>query len=202
MALGHRGFGERESLIDSKGLLKIRDGLKMSLKRANIAIDTPIGAPGFFFFVLSIRQDLKSASLTPHKGEPMSPQREVTNLCVTRRRRCPCSASSTLFNLASQDPSANVILSMKQGTKKAGGTRPAGVAQCRRRGQIRRRSRSGVKKRAILPGIPEQPYGTQRMSLFEDSARIARECTVWNPGSTGEPLSPTLRVSIGPSIHG
>lgn len=53
-----------------------------------------------------------------------------------------------------------------------------------------------------LPGIPEQPYGTQRISLFEASARIARECTVWNRGSTGEPLSPTLRVSVGPSIHG
>jgi len=38
------------------------------------------------------------------------------DLCVTRRRRCPCIASSSLLDLASQAPSANVIVFMKRGT--------------------------------------------------------------------------------------
>ena len=40
------------------------------------------------------------------------------DLCVTRRRRCPCIASSSLLDLPSQASSANVIVLMKRGTKK------------------------------------------------------------------------------------
>ena len=39
------------------------------------------------------------------------------DLCVPCRRRCPCIASSSLLDLASQVPSANVIVFMKRGTK-------------------------------------------------------------------------------------
>ncbi len=45
------------------------------------------------------------------------------DLCVARRRRCPCITFSLLLDLASQAPSANVTISMKRGTKEAGGTR-------------------------------------------------------------------------------
>ncbi len=38
------------------------------------------------------------------------------DLCVARRRRCPCIAFSLLFDLASQAPSANVIVFMERGT--------------------------------------------------------------------------------------
>ena len=41
------------------------------------------------------------------------------DLCVARRRRCPCIASSLLLDLASQDPSANATISMKRDTRKA-----------------------------------------------------------------------------------
>ena len=51
------------------------------------------------------------------------------DLCVARRRRCPCIAFSLLLDLASQDPSANVTLSMKRDTDRtvqyACGARPA-----------------------------------------------------------------------------
>jgi len=40
----------------------------------------------------------------------------VGDLCVPCRRRCPCIASSSLLDLASQAPSANVIVFMKRGT--------------------------------------------------------------------------------------
>jgi hypothetical protein len=38
------------------------------------------------------------------------------DLCVARRRRCPCIAFSLLLDLASQAQSANVIISMKRDT--------------------------------------------------------------------------------------
>ncbi len=38
------------------------------------------------------------------------------DLCVARRRRCPCIAFSLLLDLAWQDPSANVTISMKRDT--------------------------------------------------------------------------------------
>ncbi len=38
------------------------------------------------------------------------------DLCVARRRRCPCIAFSLLLDLPSQAPSANVIISMKRDT--------------------------------------------------------------------------------------
>ncbi len=38
------------------------------------------------------------------------------DLCVARRRRCPDIAFSLLLDLASQDPLANVTISMKRGT--------------------------------------------------------------------------------------
>ncbi len=41
----------------------------------------------------------------------------VGDLCVPRRRRCPCIASSSLLDLTSQAPSANVIVFMKRGTR-------------------------------------------------------------------------------------
>jgi len=40
------------------------------------------------------------------------------DLCVTRRRRCPCIAFSLLLDLASQAPSANVTISMKRDTER------------------------------------------------------------------------------------
>ena len=39
------------------------------------------------------------------------------DLCVARRRRCPCIAFSSLLDLTSQDPSANVTLFLGQDTK-------------------------------------------------------------------------------------
>jgi hypothetical protein len=38
------------------------------------------------------------------------------NLCVPRRRRCPCITSSSLLDLPSQDPSANVMLFLGRDT--------------------------------------------------------------------------------------
>jgi len=38
------------------------------------------------------------------------------DLCVARRRRCPCIAFSLLLDLASQAPSANIIVFMERGT--------------------------------------------------------------------------------------
>jgi len=38
------------------------------------------------------------------------------DLCVSRRRRCPCIASSSLLDLPSQAPSANVIVFMERDT--------------------------------------------------------------------------------------
>ncbi len=43
------------------------------------------------------------------------------DLCVARRRRCPCIAFSLLLDLPSQAPSANVIISMKRDTERAAG---------------------------------------------------------------------------------
>ncbi|MCH6569669.1 MAG: hypothetical protein IH794_06145, partial [Acidobacteria bacterium] len=40
-----------------------------------------------------------------------------TRLRVTRRRRCPCIASSSLLDLPSQAPSANIIVFMERDTK-------------------------------------------------------------------------------------
>ena len=40
------------------------------------------------------------------------------DLCVARRRRCPCIAFSLLLDLPSQAPSANVIISMKRDTER------------------------------------------------------------------------------------
>jgi len=40
------------------------------------------------------------------------------DLCVSRRRRCPCIAFSLLLDLASQAPSANVTISMKRDTER------------------------------------------------------------------------------------
>ena len=40
------------------------------------------------------------------------------DLCVARRRRCPCIAFSLLLDLAAQAPSANVTISMKRGTER------------------------------------------------------------------------------------
>jgi len=39
------------------------------------------------------------------------------DLCVARRRRCPCIAFSLLLDLPSQAPSANVIIFMERDTK-------------------------------------------------------------------------------------
>jgi len=39
------------------------------------------------------------------------------DLCVARRRRCPCIASSSLLDLPWQVPSANIIVFMEQDTK-------------------------------------------------------------------------------------
>jgi len=39
------------------------------------------------------------------------------DLCVARRRRCPCIAFSSLLDLASQAPSANVMVFMGRDTK-------------------------------------------------------------------------------------
>ena len=41
----------------------------------------------------------------------------VGDLCVPRRRRCPCIASSSLLDLASQVPSANAIVCMERDTQ-------------------------------------------------------------------------------------
>jgi len=38
------------------------------------------------------------------------------DLCVVRRRRCPCIASSSLLDLTSQDPSANVMVFLGRDT--------------------------------------------------------------------------------------
>ena len=38
------------------------------------------------------------------------------NLCVARRRRCPCIAFSSLLDLTSQDPSANVMVFLGRDT--------------------------------------------------------------------------------------
>ncbi len=38
------------------------------------------------------------------------------DLCVARRHRCPCIAFSLLLDLASQAPSANIIVFMERGT--------------------------------------------------------------------------------------
>ena len=40
------------------------------------------------------------------------------DLCVARRRRCPCIAFSLLLDLAAQAPSANGTLLMKRGTER------------------------------------------------------------------------------------
>ena len=40
------------------------------------------------------------------------------DLCVARRRRCPCIAFSLLLDLAAQASSANVTISMKQDTER------------------------------------------------------------------------------------
>ncbi len=39
------------------------------------------------------------------------------NLCVARHRRCPCIASSSLLDLSSQDPSANVMVFLGRDTR-------------------------------------------------------------------------------------
>ncbi len=39
------------------------------------------------------------------------------DLCVARRHRCPCITSSSLLDLPSQDPSANVMVLMGRDTK-------------------------------------------------------------------------------------
>ncbi len=46
------------------------------------------------------------------------------DLCVARRRRCPCITSSSLLDLTSQDPSANVIVFMERDTKPTALTAP------------------------------------------------------------------------------
>ena len=38
------------------------------------------------------------------------------DLCVARRRRCPCITFSSLLDLPSQAPSANIIVFMEQDT--------------------------------------------------------------------------------------
>ncbi len=40
------------------------------------------------------------------------------DLCVARRRRCPCIVFSLLLDLASQAPSANITISIKRGTER------------------------------------------------------------------------------------
>ena len=39
------------------------------------------------------------------------------NLCVARHRRCPCITSSSLLDLPSQDPSANVMVFLGRDTR-------------------------------------------------------------------------------------
>jgi len=53
------------------------------------------------------------------------------DLCVARRRRCPCIAFSLLLDLASQAPSANITISIKRGTER--------TARVRLRGPTRKR---------------------------------------------------------------
>ncbi len=48
------------------------------------------------------------------------------DLCVARRRRCPCIAFSSLLDLASQAPSANITISMKRGTERTARVRLRG----------------------------------------------------------------------------
>ena len=40
------------------------------------------------------------------------------DLCVARRRRCPCIAFSLLLDLATEAPSANATISMERGTER------------------------------------------------------------------------------------
>ena len=47
---------------------------------------------------------------------PFGLMRVAGDLCVARRRRCPCIAFSLLLDFASQAPSANVTISMKRDT--------------------------------------------------------------------------------------
>ncbi len=52
------------------------------------------------------------------------------DLCVARRRRCPCITSSSLLDLPSQAPSANIIVFMERDTKFPGGRKASYRGQC------------------------------------------------------------------------
>ena len=53
----------------------------------------------------------------PARPQPFGRMGVAGDLFVSRRRRCHCIASSSLRNLASQAPSANVTVFMKGSTK-------------------------------------------------------------------------------------
>ncbi len=56
----------------------------------------------------------------PVPPQPFGRKEVAGDLFVSRRRRCPCIASSSLRELALQAPSANVIVFMKGSTKSQG----------------------------------------------------------------------------------
>ena len=62
------------------------------------------------------RRDKEIAAVPP---PPLGLMEVAGDLCVARRRRCPCIASSALLDIPSQAPSANIIVFMKRDTKYA-----------------------------------------------------------------------------------
>ena len=65
--------------------------------------------------VTSWRRSDKEVDVVP--PPPFGLMGVVGDLCVARRRRCPCITFSLLLDLASQAPSANVMLFMGRDTR-------------------------------------------------------------------------------------
>ena len=59
------------------------------------------------------RRDKEIAAVPP---PPFGLMEVAGDLCVARRRRCPCIASSSLLDLPLQAPSANIIVFMERDT--------------------------------------------------------------------------------------
>jgi len=64
--------------------------------------------------VASRRRSDKAIDAVP--PPPFGLMEVADDLCVARRRRCPCIASSSLLDLLSQAPSANIIVFMDRDT--------------------------------------------------------------------------------------
>jgi hypothetical protein len=60
------------------------------------------------------RRDKEIDAVPP---QPFGLMEVAVDLCVARRRRCPSIASSSLLDLPSQAPSANIIVFMERDTK-------------------------------------------------------------------------------------